>query len=61
VNLPTAGRLKGLFSISFVVAAGLWSTIVPTNAQVNVTQFHNHASEGEISNGKAHGQAQMCG
>jgi hypothetical protein len=43
-GLSTAHILKALFSISFVVAAGLWSTIVPTNAQVNVTQFHNHAS-----------------
>jgi outer membrane protein assembly factor BamB len=36
--------LKALFSISFLVAAVLWSAIVPTNAQVNVTQYHNHAS-----------------
>ena len=28
----------------FAVAAGLWSAIVPTNAQVNVTQYHNHSS-----------------
>ena len=36
--------MKALFSISSLVAAGLWSAIVPTNAQVNVTQYHNHAS-----------------
>jgi PQQ enzyme repeat len=36
--------LKALFSISFLVAAGLLSAIVPTNAQVDVTQYHNHAS-----------------
>jgi FG-GAP-like repeat/PQQ enzyme repeat len=36
--------LKALFSISSLVAAGLWSAILPTHAQVNVTQFHNHAS-----------------
>jgi outer membrane protein assembly factor BamB len=36
--------LKALFSISWLVAAGLWSVIAPTNAQVNVTQYHNHAS-----------------
>ena len=38
------GRLKALFSISSLVAAGLWSAILPTNAQVNVTQYHNHSS-----------------
>ena len=27
-----------------LVAAGLWSAILPTNAQVNVTQYHNHSS-----------------
>jgi len=36
--------LKTIFSISWLVAAGLWSAILPTNAQVNVTQFHNHDS-----------------
>src|SRR5262249_25951793 len=36
------GNLRALFS--FLVAAGLWSAILSTNAQVNVTQFHNHAS-----------------
>jgi len=34
--------LKALFSISSLAAAGLW--ILSANAQVNVTQFHNHAS-----------------
>ena len=38
------GRLKTLLSIPWLFAAGLWSAIVPTNAQVNVTQFHNHSS-----------------
>jgi PQQ enzyme-like repeat protein len=37
------GRLKALFSISSLVAAGLWSAL-PTNGQVNVTQYHNHSS-----------------
>jgi hypothetical protein len=31
-------------SISSLVAAGFWSAILLTKAQVNVTQFHNHAS-----------------
>ncbi|PYJ90220.1 MAG: hypothetical protein DME71_06675 [Verrucomicrobia bacterium] len=43
-NLIDCGPLKALLSISSLVAAGLWSAILPTNAQVNVTQFHNHAS-----------------
>jgi len=38
------GRLKALSSISSVVAAGLWSAVVPTNGQVNVTQYHNNSS-----------------
>ena len=38
------GPLKDLFSICLLVGAGLWSAIVPTNAQVNVTQYHNHDS-----------------
>jgi outer membrane protein assembly factor BamB len=37
-------RLKALFSISCFVAAGVWSVIVPIDAQVNVTQYHNHSS-----------------
>src|SRR4029450_5475128 len=36
--------MKLPFSIFSLVAAGLWSAILPTNAQVNVTQYHNHAS-----------------
>jgi outer membrane protein assembly factor BamB len=35
--------LKPLFSISSLVAAGLWSAILPINA-VNVRQYHNHSS-----------------
>jgi hypothetical protein len=38
------GHLKALFSISWLVAAGLWDAILPANGQVNVTQFHNHSS-----------------
>jgi outer membrane protein assembly factor BamB len=37
-------RMKALFSISSLVAAGLWSVLLPANGQVNVTQYHNHAS-----------------
>ena len=36
--------MKPLISISSLVAAGLWSAVLPTNAQVNVTQHHNHGS-----------------
>ncbi len=36
--------MKASFSIGWLVGAGLWNAIVPTNAQVNVTQFHNHDS-----------------
>ena len=36
--------MKPLISISSLVVAGLWSAVLPTNAQVNVTQHHNHAS-----------------
>ena len=43
-GIINCGRLKALFSISLLVAAGLWSAILPTDAQVNVTQYHNHAS-----------------
>ncbi|PYJ88313.1 MAG: hypothetical protein DME71_13370, partial [Verrucomicrobia bacterium] len=38
------GPLKRVFSVSSLVAAGLWSAVVPINAQVNVTQYHNHSS-----------------
>jgi|SRR5581483_11548089 len=37
-------RLKGVFPIYSLIAAGVWSAILPTNAQLNVTQYHNHAS-----------------
>jgi len=37
-------RLKALFPISSLVAAGFGGAILPVNAQVNVTQFHNHNS-----------------
>jgi Domain of unknown function (DUF2341)/PQQ enzyme repeat len=37
-------QMKALFPISSLVAAGVWSVILPTNAQVNVTQYHNHIS-----------------
>jgi PQQ enzyme-like repeat protein len=43
-GISNSGRLKALFSISWAAAAVLWSAIVPTNAQVNVTQYHNHPS-----------------
>src|SRR5204862_3644304 len=36
--------LKHLFFVSSIVAAGVWSAILPANAQVNVTQYHNHSS-----------------
>jgi outer membrane protein assembly factor BamB len=36
--------MKPLFSISSVVLVCFWNGIFPANAQVNVTQFHNHAS-----------------
>src|SRR5215470_10847672 len=38
------GALKTLFSISSLIAAGLWAAAVPTNAQVNVTQYHNNST-----------------
>src|SRR5881392_3042806 len=36
--------MKPLSSILSVVVFCFWSAIVPTKAQVNVTQFHNHNS-----------------
>src|SRR5215813_6996710 len=36
--------LRTVSFISSLVIAGLWSAIVPTNAQVNVTQYHNNSS-----------------
>jgi outer membrane protein assembly factor BamB len=38
------GPLKTLFSISLLVVAGVGSAVLPTYAQVNVTQYHNHSS-----------------
>src|SRR4029077_19791556 len=35
---------KTVFPISLLVAAGVWSAILPTNAQVNVSQYHNDSS-----------------
>jgi hypothetical protein len=43
-GLFDCGPLKPLLSISLLVAAGLWSAILTINAEVNVTQSHNHAS-----------------
>jgi hypothetical protein len=36
--------MKRLFSISSLIVVGFWSAILSANAQVNVTQFHNHDS-----------------
>src|SRR5215831_13509646 len=36
--------MKRLFSISSLIIIGFWSAILSANAQVNVTQFHNHDS-----------------
>src|SRR5882672_925560 len=36
--------MKPLSSILSVVIVCFWSAILSTNAQVNVTEFHNHAS-----------------
>jgi hypothetical protein len=36
--------MRQSFTISLLVLAGLWSAIPKANAQVNVTQFHNHDS-----------------
>jgi hypothetical protein len=36
--------LKALSSISSLVAVGLWTALLPANAQVNVTQKNNHLS-----------------
>jgi hypothetical protein len=36
--------MRPLISISSLVVAGLWSAVLPTNAQVNVTQEHNNLS-----------------
>ena len=37
-------RLKPPFPICCLAAVGLWSVILPINAQVNVTQYHNNIS-----------------
>ncbi len=37
-------RMKPLFSILSVILVYFWSAVVSTNAQANVTQFHNHDS-----------------
>ena len=36
--------LKKVSFISSLVVAGLWGAVVPINAQVNVTQFHNNSA-----------------
>src|SRR5437899_11215695 len=36
--------MKSLSSIFSIVLVYFWSAVVPINAQVNVTQFHNHES-----------------
>jgi PQQ enzyme-like repeat protein len=36
--------MKFLFSTSSAIAVFFWGAVVPANAQVNVTQFHNHDS-----------------
>jgi hypothetical protein len=38
------GIMKPLISICSLVVAGLWSAVLPTDAQVNVTQEHNNLS-----------------
>ena len=40
----TIGDVKRQFSILWLVLAGFFNAVVPANAQVNVTQFHNHES-----------------
>jgi PQQ enzyme repeat len=37
-------RMKSLFSIFSIVVVFFWRAVVPANAQLNVTQFHNHDS-----------------
>src|SRR6516162_8220472 len=36
--------MKLLFAIFWLVVAVFFDAVAPANAQVNVTQFHNHAS-----------------
>jgi hypothetical protein len=40
----SASVMKPLTPISSLILAGLWITVLPANAQVNVTQEHNHLS-----------------
>ena len=40
----TIADVKRQFSILWLVLAGFFNAVVPANAQVNVTQFHNHES-----------------
>jgi hypothetical protein len=40
--------MRPLFSIFSLVVAGWWSAVLPTNAQVNVTQEHNNLSRDGI-------------
>jgi hypothetical protein len=44
VKEPRTDALKSLFSIFWIVVVCFWSAVVPANAQLNVTQFHNHDS-----------------
>jgi PQQ enzyme repeat len=39
-----SGDVKLLFAIFWLVVAVFFNAVVPANAQVNVTQFHNHES-----------------
>ena len=36
--------MKQSFSILWLIVGALWSGVVPTGAQLNVTQHHNHDS-----------------
>ena len=36
------GGMRHSLTVSLLVLAALWSATFPANAQVNVTQFHNH-------------------
>jgi hypothetical protein len=39
---PLLVDVPGATPSSLVVAAGVWSAILPTNAPVNVTRYHTH-------------------
>ena len=43
-GLSSAYLMKPLISISSLVVAGLWSAVLPTNAQINVIQKNNNLS-----------------